>query len=212
MPWAPATARVSPSHVSKPLVSTELGRTIETDQEENAEAIWDTMPGEDMMICFANLPLNYDDAMIVSSKFADYGGFATLSMCTYKISAKDTIPEVGEELCGKTYRWWKESCTKHCICQTKSPRKHSKNLLRAAKRIISDPRVPTGLVIESNITETGEHQIRVLSHSQILTGDKISTTHGQKGVIRIMRVEDLPIIVMGNGISFVADVYMALDQ
>lgn len=80
----PATARVSPSHVSGPLVSTEFGRMMEDDHQNNEHTIWDIMPSQDMTVCFMNHPLmNDDDAMIVSSRFADNGGFMTTSVCTY---------------------------------------------------------------------------------------------------------------------------------
>jgi hypothetical protein len=210
MPWAPATAKVSPCHVSRPLVTTEFMRRIQEDQESNPDAMWDILPGEDMMICFVNHPLNYDDAMVVSSKFADFGGFETLSVCTYRLFAKDNIPIVGEELCGKKYEWWKVPCTNHCVCQPWYKKVGDK--LGKIKRIISDPRIPSGIVTESNIAENGEYQIRVLSHSQLLTGDKISTTHGQKGVVRVVPFYDLPMIVMPDGSSFTADLYMAVGS
>lgn len=210
MPWAPATATVSPSHVSLPLVATQFMRDIQHDQETNDGAIWDILPGEDMMVCFANHPLNYDDAMIISSKFADYGGFETLSICTYRISARDTIPEKGEELCMKKHQWWKVPCPKYCLCKDgKFKRERYDDKI---KRIISDPRTPTGLVIESNIAENGEWQIKILSHSQIITGDKISTMHGQKGVVRIVPMEDLPMVVMPDGQTFTADLYIAVGS
>ncbi|EPQ62705.1 BgtA-21553 [Blumeria graminis f. sp. tritici] len=62
--WAPATAKVSLVHASSPLVSTTFVRRIEEDWKTNADAMWDIVPGEDMLVCFANLPLNYDDSMI----------------------------------------------------------------------------------------------------------------------------------------------------
>lgn len=67
-------------------------------------------------------------------------------------------------------------------------------------------------VLESNIAEDGDIQIKISSHSQLLTGDKISTTHGQKGVVRIVPYHELSIIVMEDGTSFVADLYMAVGS
>ncbi|TQS34809.1 hypothetical protein Golomagni_04795 [Golovinomyces magnicellulatus] len=79
-------------------------------------------------------------------------------------------------------------------------------------KIVSDPRIPSAVVLESNTAEIGEYQIRVLSHAQLLTGDKISTTHGQKGVIRIVQSHDLPMIVMKDGSTMIADLYMAVGS
>jgi DNA-directed RNA polymerase beta subunit len=45
-----------------------------------------------------------------------------------------------------------------------------------------------------------------------MTGDKISMTAGQKGVGHIVECEDLPVIVMPDGTSFTADLYMAIGS
>ena len=205
LPWSPATARISPLHVSLPLVSTDFVRQIERDQEDNPGAMWDILPGEDMVVCYMNHPLNYDDSMMVSSKFSDMGGFSTISVCTYRIPQDEERPTVGEQLCRKKYRWWKVDCTSSCVCKRPA---HLRN-----KRIYStDGRVPSGTVLESNLAENGELQIRVQSYAQIITGDKVSTTHGQKGVARIVPQHELPILVMPDGSSFTADIYIAIGS
>lgn len=209
-PWAPATAKVAPCHSSKPLVTTQFMRHIQYDQQDNDDAIWDILPGEDMMVCFANMSLNYDDSMIVSSRFADYGGFETLSICTYRLFANDVIPNVGDEVCSKRFPWWKMPCSQHCICN--NPKRSAQNASSSICRVISDPRVPTAIVTESTIADNGEHQVRVMSHAQLMTGDKISTTHGQKGIVTLMPVEDLPVIIMPDGTTMVADIYMAVSS
>lgn len=71
-----------------------------------------------MTVCYMNSILNYEDSMMVSSGFADRGGFATMSLCTYRISESEDMPQVGEKLCGKKYKWWKIDCTSSCICKT----------------------------------------------------------------------------------------------
>lgn len=201
-PWAPATARVSPLHASRPIVATQFIRDMEKDQNENLDAIWDIFPGEDMTICYMNMELNYEDSMVVSSKFSDMGGFATLSVCTYRISESDQIPEVGETLCGKKYKWWKVDCKDNCVCKPKYKRGY----------ISSSGRIPSGKVNEIIRTEDGQISIKVLSFSQLLSGDKISTMHGQKGVVRIVPYEDLPTIVLKDGSIMVADLYMAVGS
>lgn len=201
-PWSPATARVSPSHASSPLVATKFVREMEKDHITSPAAIWDIFPGEDMTVCFMNLPLNFDDSMIVSTRFADMGGFSTTSMCTYRISEKDPEPLKGERLCGKKYRWWKMPCPSSCMCTRKSKKN---NFIEAG-------RVPTSIVEEVIRTEDGGRSIKVLSFSQLMTGDKISMTAGQKGVVHLVDPVDLPQIVMKNGSTFHADLYMAVGS
>lgn len=201
-PWSPATARVSPSHASSPLVATEFIRNMEDDHKTNPAAIWDIFPGEDMTVCFMNLPENYDDSMIVSSKFADMGGFSTTSMCTYRISQKDPEPIVGEKLCGKKYKWWKMPCPSSCECMPKSKK----------SKYIQAGRIVTSIVEQVIRTEDGGRSIKVLSFGQLMTGDKISMTAGQKGIAHLLEPADLPVIVMKNGGTFQADLYMALGS
>lgn len=201
-PWSPATARVSPMHSSKPLVQTEFVKQMVSDQEEFDECIWDIFPGEDMCVCYMNMAENYDDSMIVSSKFSDNGGFSTLSLCTYRVSEDELIPEKGETMCSKKYKWWKNRCTPSCVCKTKS----------RAKVYSTSGRVPSGRVHEILRTEDGRVSIKILSYSQLLTGDKVSTMHGQKGVVRLVSPENLPLIVMKDGTTLVADIYIAVGS
>lgn len=202
-PWSPATARVAPLHASKPLVATQFVRHMEQDHETNDDAIWDLFPGEDMTVCYMNMDLNYDDSMVVSSRFTDNGGFSTLSVCTYRIQETENIPEVGELMCGKKYKWWKMECTHICQCKRKNV---------SHKSPISVGRIPTGIVREIDRTADGHISIKILSFAQLLTGDKISTMHGQKGIARIVPIEDLPMIVMKDGSSFNADIYIAVGS
>lgn len=201
-PWSPATARVSPLHASRPIVATQYARDIEKDFEMTDDAIWDIFPGEDLVICYMNMPLNYDDSIIISSKFADMGGFSTLSLCTYRISESEDVPEVGEKLCRKKYKWWKVECTNTCVCKKRG----------GPKLISTSGRIPSGTVHQVIRTEDGQISIKVLSFSQLLSGDKISTMHGQKGVARIVDVHELPVIVMKDGSSMIADAYMAVGS
>lgn len=201
-PWSPATARVSPSHGSSPMVATQYTRDMEDDWSKNPDAIWDVFPGEDMTVCFLNLPENFEDSMMISSKFADMGGFSTISECTYRISEKDSLPKQGERLCGKKYKWWKMPCSSSCKCMMPG----------ATDDMINAGRVPTSLVTSVDRTKDGAISIKILSFAQFMTGDKISMTAGQKGVAHIVEYEDLPMIVMKDGSSFVADLYMAVGS
>lgn len=199
-PWSPATARVSPLHASRPIVATQMARDIENDFESNPEAMWDIFPGEDLTVCYMNMPENFDDSMVVSQSVADRGAFSALSMCTYRISEQEKVPEIGETLCNKKYKWWKVDCTDTCVCKVRGTRRW----------ISTSGRIPTGRVHSASRTEDGSMSIKVLSFSQMLTGDKISTTHGQKGVVRLVNKEDLPILIMKDGSEFIADIYIAV--
>lgn len=101
-------------HSSKLLVAIRFFRRIERDRESNDDAIWDIYPGECMTVCYHNRPLNYEDSMMVSSTFADMGGFSTLCLCTFRVSENEKLPTIGKRLCGKEYQWRKEDCTPAC--------------------------------------------------------------------------------------------------
>lgn len=207
-PWAIGTARVSPTHSSKPLVATEFVRRIEKDHEENEDAIWDIYPGECLTVCYHNMPLNYEDSMVLSSAFADRCGFSTLSLCTYRTSESEKLPEPGERVCGKEYKWWKMECTEACKCKIKGAHK-----FKDLNKVISTScNVPTAKVYEKIRTEDGGISMKILSYSQILTGDKVSTMHGQKGICTIVPQHELPLIVMENGGRFYADIYIAVGS
>lgn len=202
MPWSVGTARVSPLHASRPLVATKFVREIENDAHTNPDAMWDVFSGEDLTVCYMNMGLNYEDSMVLSSSFADRGGFATLSLCTYRVSESEDIPQVNEKLCGKKYKWWKVDCTDTCVCMNSS----------GSRMTSTSGRVPSGRVHQIIRTEDGAISIKVLSFSQILTGDKISTMHGQKGIVRIVPQEDLPVLVMEDDSTFCADLYIAVGS
>lgn len=201
-PWAIGNARVSPQHASMPLVESRFVRQMEDDLMSNPGALWDIYPGEDLTICYMNTDTNYEDSMMLSSAFADRGGFASLSLCTYRISEADEIPDVGEKLCGKKYKWWKMECTSTCVCKMKN----------GNKLVSTSANIPSARVHQIIRTEDGAISIKVLSFSQILTGDKISTMHGQKGVVHIIPQHELPVISMKDGTTFIADLYMAVGS
>jgi len=203
LPWSPATARVSPIYPSKQLLATEFVRQMEADHDTNPEAIWDIVPGSDLIVCFMNLPGNYEDSIIMASHCIDRGMFSTMSLCTYRISEKDKVPTIGERLCGKVYKWWKMPCTSSCTCKPKS----NKKII-----YLSVKREPTAKVVDITRTADGALSIKVESFAQFQGGDKCSTYHGQKGVVLIEDTNDLPILVKDGLDSFTADIYMAVGS
>lgn len=202
-PWAPATARMSPCYVSTPLASTEFVREMEQDQRENPAAIWDNLPGSNLVVCYLNLKENYEDSMIISSRVADMGCFSTMSVCTFRLNEKDKIPKVGERLCGKEYHWWKSGCNNSCKCNKKGT---------SDPRAMSVGRYPTGFVTVVDRTSDGGLSIKVESFSQFMPGDKCSTLHGQKGVspsVAWMDPADLPVIHKKGMEPMTADIYIS---
>jgi hypothetical protein len=199
LPWGPANARISPNYVCNPLIGTKFSRMVEQDHINNEEAIWDVMPGQNVVVCFAALPWNYEDGIVVSQKFADMGGFSNTSIVPVRLRERENIPEVGERLCGKKYKWWKVPCSSSCICYT-GQRKDN---------VISVKREPTGIVHSVKTTKDGGISVHVLSFSQFNSGDKLGSIHGQKGVATIMPYHDLPPIITKHGESMIADVYIS---
>lgn len=123
-----------------------------------------------------------------------------MSVVPVRLRERDSIPEKGERLCGKKYKWWKVGCTSSCIC--------TGNKLNNSQVTVG--RVATGIVDSVKRTEDGGISVHVLSFSQITDGDKLGALHGQKGLINILPVLDCPILQMPGGYSITADVYMSL--
>lgn len=199
LPWGPSNARITPNYVSNPLIGTKFSRMVEEDHLANDEAIWDVMPGQNVVVCFAALPLNYEDSIVVSQKFADMGGFSNTSIVPVRLREREEIPEVGERICGKKYKWWKVPCSSSCVCYTG----------QRNDNLISVKREPTGIVDSVKTTKDGGISVHVLSFSQFNSGDKLGSIHGQKGVATVMPYHDLPPFITEHGESMIADVYIS---
>ncbi|KAL3440017.1 hypothetical protein BJX65DRAFT_291230 [Aspergillus insuetus] len=204
-PWSPGTAAVAPCYSSRPLVRTKLVDDIITNIGDNVSSIADEIPGFDVCICFANIPENYEDAMVVSQKFVDMGGFSSTAICSYLLPPGEYVPPAGHALCSKVCRWWKSTCPTHC--EHKKP-----GASDTPRRRVSIDRNPTGTVLSSRVTSSGEISVTVLSFSPLQTGDKISAGHGQKGVTNIMSPEDMPYGMTSDGCTVHFDVIMAISS
>ncbi|KAF7585528.1 hypothetical protein BBP40_010724 [Aspergillus hancockii] len=204
-PWSPGTAAVAPCYISRPLIRTPLISEVLDASEDNEHGIADEMPGFDVCICFANLAENYEDAMVVSKRFAELGGFSTMSVCHYLLPLGEYVPPPGFPLCSRVSRWWKSTCPSHC--KHVRPKEGD-----APRRTVSVDRNPTGTVLSSRITAAGEIAVDILSFSVIQVGDKISSGHGQKGVSNILPAEDMPYGVTASGETINFDVVMAISS
>lgn len=213
MPYCPATASVSPCHIFKPIVTTPAYKRIMIKQELELD-VASYMPGENVCVLYHNLPMNYEDAMIVSKRYVDNGGFSTMSTCRYLLPPSDYVPPVGGLLCGRLSRWWKSRCSMHC--------KHTKEYVeasiegplgRSSPRPYTPFYTPSGVVVSKNTLKTGEQSVKVRSYAQYQSGDKLSTGHGQKGVgAGLVSYEDMPVCRLKDGQQIIPDVVVAVGS
>lgn len=204
-PWSPGTAAVSPCYTTRPLVRTKMTEEMLSATGDDVPDIADEVPGFDVCICFANLPENYEDAMVISQRFVDMGGFSSTAICHYLLPLGEYVPPDGFPLCSQVCRWWKSKCPSNC--KHRKPREGE-----SPRRVVSVDRNPTGTVISSRITASGEVSVSVLSYSPLQTGDKISTPHGQKGVSNILPPDDMPYGLTRDGDIIYFDIIMAISS
>lgn len=203
LPWCPATAAVSPVYVTKPLVTTKAYARIMAKQEHSLD-LASYLPGECVCILYHNLPLNYEDALLVSRRYVENGGFSTISICRYLLPASDYVPPVGSSVCSKLSKWWKSKCQNAC--------RHTKEHVEQY-RGMSPFAAPTGTVLSRKIMKSGEQSVKVRSYETFQPGNKISTSHGQKGVdAALVNYEDMPICYTSTGETIVPDVVMAVSS
>lgn len=203
LPWCPATAAVSPVSVFKPVVTTKTYARVMARQEATLD-LGSYLPGETVCILYHNLPLNYEDAVLISRRYVENGGFATLSICRYLLPASDYVPPPGSQVCSKLCKWWKSRCQSGC--------KHTKEHLEASNAI-SPFGPPTGTIMSRRILKSGEQSVKVRSYEVFQSGNKISTFHGQKGVAAgVVDMEDMPVCYAKDGTTIIPDVIMAVSS
>lgn len=203
LPFCPATAAVSPCYVFDPVLKTPYVDELTTECKQG-EYIADCYPGENPLVLYFNDEDSYEDAMYVSSKYVDLGGFSTVSTCRYVLPHGDPVPEPNQKMCRVLFPWWKNPCDRYC--------RHTKEWTMSNGRFCSTQRTPTGRAISSIMNESGEWTVLIKSYQQLQTGDKITTGHGQKGVAKILRVEDMPQIVLEDGETMIPDVVVAMSS
>lgn len=203
MPYCPATAAVSPCHVFKPIVTTRAYRRIMIKQEEELD-LASYLPGENVCILYHNLQLNFEDAVLVSKRYVENGGFSTMSTCRYLLPSTDYVPPAGSKVCARLCKWWKSGCQRGC--------KHTAEYLETS-RSFSPFGCPTGTMVSRAVTKTGEQSIKVRSYASYQAGDKISTGHGQKGVgAKVVDYCDMPMCTSRDGTVTIPDVVMAVGS
>ena len=205
LPWCPGTAAVSPCYTFNPLTTTALYESVMKDQADGAANMATYMPGENVGVLYLNMEYNYEDAILVSQRFIDNGGFSSVSMVPYLLSQSEYVPPVGSALCSILSPWWKSPCDPQCT--------HTKPVEGRPRRISTSQATPSGVVHECERTLQGDLSVKVKSFQCLQHGDKLSTPHGQKGiaVTGIMRPEDLPII-RTKGYQLIPDVVVAMSS
>lgn len=203
IPWCPGTASVAPCYTFKPIVTTPLYNDVLIDIENDESNESSYLPGENVMTLYLNLPGNYEDAMLVSKRYIDNGGFSTSSICVYLLPQSEYVPPVGAMLCAKLSVWWKSPCQRGC--------KHTVDYITSSKKYCVGY-VPTGVVLSSTKQSTGDVSVKVRSHQQLQQGDKLSTGHGQKGVATILNYENMPIAYHPEHGQITPDVVVAMSS
>lgn len=203
LPWCPGTAAVSPCYTFKPMITTPMYGQVLTDIESDMSNVSSHLPGENVMTLYLNLPGNYEDAILVSKRYIDNGGFSTMSVCVYSLPLNEYIPPPGSRLCAILSRWWKSPCQPGC--------KHTVDDITTTRRYATGY-VSTGVIISITRQPTGSVSVRVRSHQQLQQGDKLSTGHGQKGVAVICNYDDMPIAYHPKHGTIVPDVVVAMSS
>ena len=205
LPWCPGTAAVSPCYTFNPLTTTTLYESVMKDQIDGTANIATYMPGENVGVLYLNMEYNYEDAILVSQRYIENGGFSSVSMVPYLLSQSEYVPPVGSALCSKLSLWWKSPCDPNCT--------HKKPVDGASRLVSTSQSVPSGVVYECERTLQGDLSVKVKSFKLLGHGDKLSTPHGQKGiaVTGIMKPEDLPIIRV-RGCILIPDVVIAMSS
>jgi hypothetical protein len=206
LPWCPGTAAVSPCYTFDPLLTTDMYAKVMKDQRDGTANIATYLPGENVGVLYLNTEHNYEDAIMVSQRYIDNGGFCSISIVPYLISQSEYVPPVGSSLCNILSPWWKSPCPSWCTHQI--PKEGARRIVSASSKGAS------GTVQEVEKTLQGDISVKVKSFQCLQQGDKLSTPHGQKGIVvkDILPPESLPMVLTGDGFKIFPDVVVAMSS
>ncbi|KAM0796464.1 hypothetical protein BDR22DRAFT_966104 [Usnea florida] len=72
------------------------------------------LPGGNAGVLYHSPALNHEDAMLVSKRHAQNGGFSAVSTCRSLFPPGDYVPASGSILCSRLRKWWKSGCQEDC--------------------------------------------------------------------------------------------------
>lgn len=215
VPYGAGISSVSPNHVSRPLVTTEA---LDSMLDSVDAGVADNAPGENLMVCLLNANDTYEDSIIFSSGSASRGMFHYLAYSSHLISSDERVPDPGECVKMEQNRWWKVMSSQmkdeRAACSSGAARSAvggQKVQVPSGRRCATHPD-GSGTVVSATKTASGQLSVKVLRFSQPVTGDKLATYHGQKGVIKIWPDEDMPWGHDSNGNVVRFDMVMSLSS
>lgn len=205
LPWGAGTSSVAPTHSSRPLVSTPL---IEELIEDSSATIADYVPGEDLVVCFANFNDTNEDSIMISDGSVGRGLFAHMAYSMHCVNNTEVVPDVSNKVTIEKNRWWK-SYSRRTLSNNNLPQSMMGD--KQIKPIVAGGD-GSGTVISKSTTASGQISVKVLRYSTPCTGDKIATGHGQKGVVKLIKEADMPWGIDDNNEPIKFDIVVSLSS
>lgn len=202
-PYGAGTSSVQPTQVTMPLVTTPLadelmpkikekntwyGAVGKPDILSDNFGLADTLPGMNLMIGIANFNDTNEDSIMISDGSVARGLYSYLAYSAHSISSSEDIPEVGKYAHIVRNRWWK-TWDRRQKTEPKAVKVGTTKEKRVPLLAGGDGR---GKIVSKAETQTGDISVRVLRYSNVVSGDKLASLHGQKGTVKLIKEKDMP--------------------
>lgn len=167
-------------------------------EEEGATEVACIPGGINVSMCLANLSNTYEDCIGVSRKAAEKGLFSHVNLCTFSLPGNTPIPPKGSVIKTAEYPWWKceDMCQHSAQCQSCECYKSQ----------------VWGVLYNTIQESDGSISVKAMRYARAVTGNKLATPHGQKGVMYIMEESKMPVGVLDDGSKIEFDVVMSLSS